>query len=148
MAKFHKTLTINAPVDKVFAFMDDPRNLEGIWPSLVEVRDVKQNPKGGYDYAWTYRMAGAKIDGASVVTEYEVNHRIVTSSNSGIENQITWTLEPVDDGTRFTADAEYKVPIPLLGKLAEAVIVRQNEQEFITVCENLKSRMELETATA
>ena len=32
MAKFHKTLTINAPVDKVFAFMDDPRNLEGIWP--------------------------------------------------------------------------------------------------------------------
>ena len=93
-------------------------------------------------------MAGAKIDGASVVTEYEVNHRIVTSSNSGIENQITWTLEPVDDGTRFTADAEYKVPIPLLGKLAEAVIVRQNEQEFITVCENLKSRMELETATA
>lgn len=148
MAKFHKTLTINAPVNKVFTFMDDPRNLAGIWPSLVEVRDVKESQMGGYDYAWTYKMAGARIDGASVVTEYEANHRIVTRSKSGIENQISWTLEAADGGTRFTADAEYKVPVPLLGKLAEAVIVKQNDREFDTVCENLKNRMEMETASA
>lgn len=148
MAKLHKTLTIQAPIEKVFAFVDDPRNLEGVWPSLVEVRDVKQNPRGGYDYAWSYKMAGARIEGASEVTEYEANHRIVTKSNSGIENQIAWTLEAAGGGTQFTADIEYKVPVPLLGKLAEAVIVKQNEQEFDTVCENLKSRMEMETASA
>jgi hypothetical protein len=37
---------------------------------------------------------------------------------------------------------EYTVPIPLLGKLAEAFIRRLNENEMDVVLSNLKARME------
>ena len=37
---------------------------------------------------------------------------------------------------------EYTVPIPLLGKLAEAFIVRMNDREGDLTLANLKARME------
>jgi uncharacterized protein YndB with AHSA1/START domain len=40
MAKLQKTTTIKAPVEKVFAFMDDPNHMPEIWPSMVEVKDL------------------------------------------------------------------------------------------------------------
>jgi hypothetical protein len=44
--------------------------------------------------------------------------------------------------TRVTVETEYTVPIPLLGKLAEAFIVKQNEHEVEMILANLKVRME------
>jgi uncharacterized protein YndB with AHSA1/START domain len=46
MAKMERTIHINAPVEKVFGYMTEPTNLPEIWPSLVEVKDVKQLPEG------------------------------------------------------------------------------------------------------
>ena len=51
-------------------------------------------------------------------------------------------VQPEDGGTKVTFDAEYTVPIPLLGKLAEAIIVKQNEREADVLLSNLKDRME------
>jgi hypothetical protein len=42
-----------------------------------------------------------------------------------------------------TTEVEYTVPIPLLGKLVEAFIVKQNEHEAELFLANLKARMEL-----
>ena len=39
-------------------------------------------------------------------------------------------------------NGEYTVPIPLIGKLAEVFIVKQNENEAETILANLKARME------
>jgi hypothetical protein len=43
----------------------------------------------------------------------------------------------------MTMEVEYVVPIPLLGKLAEAFIVKQNEHEAEAMLANLKARMEV-----
>ena len=50
MAKIEKTITINAPVEKVFGYVSEPTNLPEIWPSLVEVTDVQPLPNGGKSY--------------------------------------------------------------------------------------------------
>jgi len=44
MAKSEKTITINAPVEKVFSYIEGGTNLPEIWPSLVEVTDVQRLP--------------------------------------------------------------------------------------------------------
>jgi len=41
-----------------------------------------------------------------------------------------------------TSQVEYTVPVPLLGKLAEAFILKQNEHESDVMLANLKARME------
>jgi uncharacterized membrane protein len=142
MAKLQKTITIDAPVEKVFAFMNEPTNLPEIWPSMVEIRNVQPLPSGGYNFGWVYKMAGMRIEGASETTEYIPNQRTVTRSTKGIQSKFIWTYAAEDGGTRLTVDVEYTVPVPVLGKIAEAVIVKQNEQEAETLLANLKARME------
>jgi hypothetical protein len=41
-----------------------------------------------------------------------------------------------------TFEAEYTMPIPLLGKMAEAIAVKANEREIELMLANLKDMME------
>jgi uncharacterized protein YndB with AHSA1/START domain len=140
MASIKSSITINAPVEKVFEFTK-PENLPQIWPSLVEVKNVKRLPNGGYSWDWKYKMAGMSFNGSSEHVEFVENEQTVSKS-TGIESTITWTYEPVGSSTKMTSLTEYKIPVPLLGKLAESFIVKMNENESDVILENLKARME------
>ena len=142
MAKVEKTITINAPVEKVFSYVEEPTNLPEIWPSLVEAKDVQRLPNGGTSFRWVYKMAGMRFEGTSEDTDYVANQRVVSKTKGGIESTVTWMFQPEAGGTKVTYEAEYTVPIPLLGKLAEAFIVKQNEHEAELLLANLKARME------
>jgi ligand-binding SRPBCC domain-containing protein len=142
MATLKNSIVIHAPVEKVFAYMDEPTNLLEIWPSMVDIRNVKEIGGGKKTYDWTYKMAGMKLDGSSEVLEYVLNQRTVVAGRGGIESKFVWTYTPVENGTQVTSQVEYKVPVPVLGKLAESIIVKQNEREAETLLANLKARME------
>ena len=142
MATIKKSIKINAPVEKVFEYASKPEILPEIWPSMVEVKNIKDLPNGGHSFDWVYKMAGMRLNGSSEDTEVVPNERTVSLSTGGIESTITWEYQPVDDGTKFTSTIEYKVPIPLLGKLAESIIVKMNENEQDVVLANAKARME------
>ncbi len=143
MAKVEKTITINAPIEKVFGYVEEPTNLPEIWPSLVEAKDVQRLPNGGTSFRWVYKMAGVRFEGTSEDTDYVANQRVVSKTKGGIESTVTWMFQPEAGGTKVTYEAEYTVPIPLLGKLAEAFIVKQNEREAELILANLKARMEV-----
>ncbi|MFC2054593.1 SRPBCC family protein [Chloroflexota bacterium] len=142
MATIKKSIKINAPVEKVFEYVAKPEILPEIWPSLVEVKNIKELPNGGYSWDWVYKMSGMRFTGFSESTEVVPNVRTVSQTTGGIESTITWEYQPVDDGTKITNTTEYKVPIPLLGKLAESIIVKMNENEADVILANLKARME------
>lgn len=142
MAKITKSISINAPVEKVFSYLDEPTNQPEIWPSLVEVTDVRRLPNGGNSFNWVYKMAGMRFKGTSEDIDWVANKHIVSKSKGGIESTIAWTFEPEGDGTKFTGDVEYNVPIPLLGKLAAAVVAKLNEHDTDVFVANLKARME------
>ncbi len=143
MATLTKSIIINTPPERVFDYMADPKNLPEIWPSLIETRDVQHSPEGmAINWGWTYKMAGMRFEGKSEVVEQVANQLTVTKSEGGIASTITWKYLPEDGGTKVTVEAEYTVPVPLLGKLAEAFVVKQNEKEAELILENLKARME------
>ena len=141
MSKMEMSVTINAPVEKVFEYVSNPENLPEIWPSLIEVNNVKVQPNGDYSYDYVYKMVGVRLTGSSEDTVVS-NERIVSVSTGGIESKITFLFQPEDGGTNFTVEAEYTVPVPVLGKFAEAVIVRQAENEVEIILDNLKTMME------
>ena len=140
MARVERSITINAPVEKVFAYIEDPINeLEWI-PSLVEVQDVAGQGAETH-FRWAYKMAGMRLEGESRNTEYIPNERIVTQSKGGIVSTWTLTFEPHDGGTKLNLVIEYTIPVPVLGKLAEALVLRQNEREADLALANIKDRM-------
>jgi uncharacterized membrane protein len=142
MEKITRTATISAPVEKVFQYWEEPTNRPALWPSLVEVKDVQRLPNGGTSFRWVYKMAGMLLEGTTETTDYVADQRMVWESKGGIESTFTWTFEPEDGGTRLKVDIAYTVPIPVLGRLAERLIVRQNEREADTLLANLKAAME------
>jgi len=142
MATVKKSITINAPVDKVFMYSTDQTNMPEIWPSMVENKILERLPNGGTKSQYVYKMAGVRFEGISIDTEFIPNQRTVSKTEGGIESEITWEYQSEGEATFVAFKAEYTVPIPLLGKLAEAFIVKLNENEAETLLANLKARME------
>jgi len=143
MIKAGSSITINAPIKKIFDYISEPTNQPEIWPSLMEIKDVQRLPDGKTKSRWVYKMAGIRLEGTSEGVESVANQRIVNKTKGGVESTQTWTFQPEAGGTKVTFEVEYTVPIPVLGKLAEAIIVKMNEHEGEVILANLKSRMEV-----
>lgn len=143
MIKTGKSITIDAPVKKIFDYLSEPTNQPEIWPSLMEIKDVQRLPDGKTKNRWVYKMAGIRLEGTSEGVESVANQRIVSKTKGGVESTQTWMFQPEGDETKVTFEVEYTVPIPVLGKLAEAIIVKMNEHEGEAILANLKIRMEV-----
>ncbi len=143
MAKITREILINAPVEKVFEYHSDPRNQPEYWPSMMEIKDVEELPDGKKNYSWVYKMAGIRLEGSTETTEYVPNERLATKTMGGVESAFVYEYKPEGEGTRLSLEVEYTVPVPVLGKLAEAFILRLNEREADTVLGNLKDRLEV-----
>lgn len=142
MAKITREILINAPVEKVFEYHSNPMNGPEYWPSMMEVKDLEEQPGGGWNYNWVYKMAGIRLEGSTENAEFVENERIVTKGSGGVESTFVYGYKPEGEGTRLTMEVEYVVPVPVLGKLAEAFILKVNEREADTVMGNLKDRLE------
>ena len=138
MAKIAKSIFINAPVWKVFEYHTDPNHNTEYWPSMIEVKDIVDHPTGGWKFNWVYKMAGIRFEGTSTPIEWVPNKRLVIESTGGIESTFVYNYEEEGEGTRLSMEADYVVPVPVLGKLAESLILKTNEREADTVLANIK----------
>jgi uncharacterized membrane protein len=111
-------------------------------PSLVEIKNEQLLPNGGYSAAWLYKMAGMYLEGTGEYTDIVPNKWFTVKTKGAVDSTITWTFRSKDSQTRVTLTIEYRVPLPLLGWLAEIVIVKMNEQEADLILANLRTRLE------
>lgn len=145
MTKVQRSIYIDAPVEKVFGYLDDPSNIPKICPDILEVKDVERLPNGGYSYRWVYKMAGMHREGPAQTTRYVPNERIVEKSAA---NTTTWIFRPESEGTRVTLEYEYGMSIPLVGRLVESLTAKQAGRELETNLTNLKAGTEAEARVA
>jgi len=139
MATIRRSISIHAPVDRVFDYIADPTHLPQVWPSLVEVRNV-QDHETGKSFDWDYKLMGMRIHGHSDPIAQVRNERQVTQSVRGIPNTFRWLFSGHDGETDLALEVDYKSPIP--GKLAERLVGKINEREAETLLGNLKRKLE------
>ena len=142
MPTIQKTIAIAAPVERVFDFVTDPTHLPRIWPTLVEVSNVRPHPDGGSDFDWVYKMMGVKVRGHSEDVEFVRNSRVVSRSESGIPNTFRWQYDAKDGTTDVTLEIDYEVPAGVFGRLMKPLVGRINERDAQTLLTNLKAVME------
>ncbi|MFC1918319.1 SRPBCC family protein [Chloroflexota bacterium] len=140
MVRIDNETILKVPLENLFDYINKPENFSEIWTSLINVSNIKSLPNGGYSSQWIYKMAGRHFKGVGKCTRISPNRLIVIESKGGIKSTITWTFRSDGNITKVTLTIEYKIPIPLLGKLAEAIIVKMNEQEMNMIMDNLKAR--------
>lgn len=148
MKRIQKTIQIKAPAQRVFDYVTQPTNLPSIMPSMIEVSNVAPQPNGGRNFDWIYKMAGVRLKGHSKIEQHEPGKLAVVRTSGGIVSTWTWKFEGDGVGTRLTLDVEYMIPVPVLGKLAEAIVARMNERETELTLAHLKEITESAPATA
>jgi uncharacterized protein YndB with AHSA1/START domain len=142
MAKIERSIIIDAPVEAVFSYVEDPANLPEYWPSVIEVKAVEQLPNGGARMTIAYKMAGVRCDIETACTEYVPNQRSVYESEGPVSSTVTWTYETHDGGTRATVANEHTVQLPVLRKLGESFLTKIGENEAEAILGNVKAKME------
>ncbi len=140
MAKVDKEVWIEAPIEKVFGYIHEPSNWPEFWPSLMEIKDIQLLPNGGHSARGVYKMLGMRFEGTGECTQIVLNRFFVIETKGSIQSTIAWTVRDWENKTRVTLTIEYKVPVPLLGKLAEAIIVKMNDHEADLIMANLQTR--------
>ena len=141
MPRINNSTHINAPVEKVFAYVTDPMNVPEWMVSMSEVTDVTGSGLGQHSH-WKYKMVGIPLHGETTVTEQVPNEREVTKSKGGITSTFTWTFAPDEGGTKLDLEIDYSIPVPVLGKLAEKLVLKRNEREMGMNAQNIKERLE------
>ena len=141
MATMEKSITIDSPVERVFDYLRDPKSNLEWFPGMEEIKDVTGEGVGAH-FRWVYRMAGFPLEGETAVLQFVPNERMVTQSKGGIASTWTWAFAAVNGGARVDLAVEYTVPVPVLGKVAEALVVKQNDRALDVAAANIKARVE------
>jgi carbon monoxide dehydrogenase subunit G len=142
MTTITKSINIQAPVEKVFAYVSNPMSLPEWIVSLSEVMDVTGSGVGQH-YHWKYSMVGIPLRGETTVSEHVPNERRVTDSKGGVTSTFTFTFAPEKDGTKLDMQVDYTIPVPVVGKLAEKLVLKRNQREAAMSLENIKERLEV-----
>ena len=124
------SITINRPVEEVFAFVTDVGNWARWNEELSHVEQVSEGPIGvGTIYRGTAELMG-KMAFAAEILEYEPNKKVVQRMTVGpTQLHGAWLFEPVPDGTRFTMSSETQSEglFKLAGSLFDGVIKKRLE---------------------
>jgi hypothetical protein len=141
MSSWKDSILIHASPDDVFAYVDDPMELPTWLPSMIEVRNVVGTGLG-QQYEYAYKMGGLVLRGQNIVIEHVPNERGLHQVIGMISALWEYSVEPHTEGTVLNIEVEYSIPIPVLGRLAERLAVKQNAASFELALINVKDLME------
>ncbi|MFN3426720.1 MAG: SRPBCC family protein [Candidatus Thermochlorobacter sp.] len=136
MHSFERSIEIEAPIEKVFHFHDDPQNLIRITPKDVKVELLKATAAGkGQQVSISVTQFGFfKSHWDVEITEYEPPHRMVDVAKHSPFRK--WRqerrFEKLDEQrTRMTDYVEYEVPVESITDLfAKRFIEKEIEKMF------------------
>jgi hypothetical protein len=136
-----RSIHIEAPVEKVFDFFKDPRNMPETGPIQFPVKDVKLTEEGvGTYYGWASKTPILRLEGFDVYTEFIPNQRITDKCSSSVAGDLTYSFEPEGSGMQLTIESHPRSfwRIPPLREL----VARVQSMEAERLLSAVKAKME------
>ena len=126
---------IERPIDQVFPFFAEARNLERITPPLLGFRVVNQSPiemRVGALIQYRLRLHGLGIDWLTRIAEWEPGVRFVDEQLAGPYRlwHHTHTFEDRGGSTLMRDTVRYALPAWPLGEIAMPLVRRDLDQIF------------------
>ena len=119
------------PIDDVFAFFSDARNLEALTPPWLAFRILSPGPivmRPGARIHYQIRLRGLPLRWVTEIQTWEPPRVFVDVQLSGPYRlwHHTHQFEPVNGGTQVRDVVRYALPFGPLGRLAHAWIMRSD----------------------
>jgi carbon monoxide dehydrogenase subunit G len=138
MPKSTGSITINAPIERVFNAAADPKIIAQISSGALVGTKGENGELGSYA-DWEY----LKLRSRTTVSEVNKPHKLVQEMTGAMPGRWIWNLE--QDGQVVKADfcIEYSVPGGVLGKMANKLFLgRMNQKNLEKTMYGLKAYCE------
>lgn len=149
MIKMEKSIVVSAPVEQVFAYINDPARELEYMTGVDEVKDIKRLPDGRYSFTEVDKFLGMHFDTKCEATEVVPNERIVEKMRGGgMDGVMTMRFEPLEGGkTRVSLTAETNIHAGPVSKFSEAFMVKYMDHGTSMAMEAAKAHIEAESAS-
>jgi len=140
MPRVETSVTINAPIEKVFDTIVDPE-LTAKWSSgISEVSNNKGNPwEKGSSTDMVYHVLGMKFTQHMVTLGINKPNKVIYQMTGGFPGTFEFVLEPQGQATKVETIIDYSVPGGIIGKIANRLLLeRMNRKNMEDSTEGLK----------
>jgi uncharacterized protein YndB with AHSA1/START domain len=111
MIETTEAITIDRPIEEVFAYVTDTSNDPAWHTDILEARKTSGGPIGiGTTWHLRFKPVMGVSEGDTEVVAFEPNRKAVQQGVVGpMQPTLTYLFEPADGGTRFTRRVEIRV---------------------------------------
>ncbi|MBA7547593.1 hypothetical protein ES705_40022 [subsurface metagenome] len=134
MPKSEGSVSINAPIEKVFDAAADPEKMaKYISAAVLTATKGKPDELGSYS-EWVYPVAGMKVRAKMTVSEVDKLRRLVQEMSGTMPGKWIWNLKQEGQAVKVDFCIEYSVPGGILGKIANKLFLGRMNQRNMESC--------------
>lgn len=144
MTEIKRSVEIDALVVEVFRFAADWQNWPKFFEAVSEFKPTTELTRGnGARFAYKAKLLGIKAPVETEIRDFVENEGWTGVSVKGMEHKTQWVFAQENSKTRFTYVLSYRLPLPVLGGVLDALFVKPAWERIIeNSLLNLKGLME------
>ena len=145
MAVVERTTVIDAPIETVFNYVDDPMNIPEVTPGVERVEVLQRTDERiGDSIRLIYSALKIDFPMTLVRTSYEPPRTLGWRLEGAMSGTLGWHLREVGPGrTEAGLRVEYEVKGGAVGRAFDSLVLeRLNDKNAERLLENLKARVE------
>ena len=147
MINVETSIMINRPIEEVFTFLTDARNIPQWDSGLVDIRQTPQSPVGvGTRITEVRKFLGRKMETTSEVVEYEPSTKYTRKGGGPFPITGSFTFEPTTEGTKVIWT--FKMQPGGFFALAEPLVTRSLRRQLEAGLGDVKDLLESRVAAA
>ena len=145
--RIEKSIDIKAPPENVWKMLvwDRVQEWEKGWKdnlkSIAYTSEVR-TPEDKYRVGASAHMTLKRGELDLEITASRVHEKITYSAKGAWNGFVTYILDPVEEGTKFTYIVDIEIPLGILGRALSKMVRGRGEREFAESLENLKNILE------
>ena len=141
MTTINKSILINKPLDKVFNYICDPKNMLEWHPNITKIHNVAGKGED-YRWGWNYKMMGVPFTGNGRILSKIDNIELRIENTGDIKSSWIFSFTPQAGGTRLNFDIDYTIPTQVLDRVGEFLALKRNDRMTEMALANIKGIME------
>jgi len=143
MAIVQRNVQIKASPQETMALLSDASRWSDWYPGMTEIDIAAPFPEEGGKVAFKVKSAGMSMPISETVLDYQPHKLQLLQMEGMLSGRARWEVTPEGDRTRLTTTFDYALPGGVLGKLADALVVkRMNAKSLERGLNNFKALVE------
>jgi hypothetical protein len=143
MAIVQRKIHIKASPLETLELLSDASRWPDWYPGMTEIDIAAPFPEEGGKVIFRVKSAGVSMPITETVLEYQPGKLQLLQMDGMLSGRACWELTPEGDETRLTTTFDYALPGGVLGKIADAIVVkRMNAKSLEQALHNFKALVE------